>query len=64
MRAYYTLLLTGAMTYGLQAPLFGYVPTPAGIFFALCVYVGLQTSKSRWRGGAPDDVKVEQPLGQ
>lgn len=64
VRAYYTLLLTGAMAYGLQAPLFGYIPTPAGVFFALCVFISLMTSKSRWRGGPPDDVKVDQPLQQ
>lgn len=59
VRAYFTLLLTGAMAYGLQAPLFGYIPTPAGVFMAFCVFMALMTSKARWRGGPPDDVKVD-----
>lgn len=64
VRAYFTLLLTGAMAYGLQAPLFGYIPTPAGVFFAFCVFIALMTSKARWRLGPPDDVKVDKPLQQ
>lgn len=56
VRGYYTLLLTGAVAYGLQAPLFGYIPTPAGVFFALCVMVGLLMSRERWSQGAPDEV--------
>lgn len=60
VRAYYTLLLTGAVAYGLQAPLFGYIPTPAGVFFALCVFAGLLTSNARWREGPPEDVLVDQ----
>ncbi len=56
VRAYYTLLLSGSLAYGLQSALFGYIPTPAGVFFTLCVFVGLLTSKARWREGPPDDV--------
>lgn len=62
VRAYYTLLLTGSMAYGLQSALFGYIPTPAGVFFASCVFVGLLTSKERWREGPPEDVMVDEHL--
>lgn len=61
VRAYYTLLFTGSMAYGLQAPLFGFIPTPAGIFFATCVMVGLLMSKARWSNGAPKEVKAIRP---
>jgi hypothetical protein len=61
VRAYYTLLLTGAMAYGLQAPLFGYIPTPAGIFFATCVAIGMLMSRARWSAGAPVEVKQMRP---
>ena len=61
VRAYYTLLFTGSLAYGLQAPLFGFIPTPAGIFFASCVMIGLLMSKQRWSNGAPSEVKTVRP---
>lgn len=62
VRAYYTLLLTGSLAYGFQAPLFGFIPTPAGVFFAWCVLIGLLMSTARWRNGAPREVKHHRPF--
>lgn len=56
VRFKYTMLLTGACGYGFQPFLFGTWPTPAGMFFAFTVLIGLFCSAHRWRKAPPREV--------
>lgn len=54
-RVRYTLLLTGAMSFGLQPALWGTWPSGASVFFAATVLAGLVINVARWYGiGAPN----------
>ena len=55
VRLKYTLLLSGACAYGFQPFIFGTWPTPAGMWFALTVFVGLMCSAHRWRRHPPEE---------
>lgn len=59
VRLKYTLLLSGACAYGFQPFIFGTWPTPAGMWFAATVFVGLLCSAHRWRRAAPRETHTQ-----
>ena len=59
VRLKYTMLLSGAMGYGFQPFLFDTWPAPAGMWFALTVFVGLLCSAHRWRRAAPRETHTQ-----
>lgn len=55
VRLKYTMLLSGACAYGFQPFMFDTWPTPAGMWFAATVFVGLMCSSHRWRKAPPKE---------
>ena len=58
VRLKYTMVLSGACAYGFQPFIFGTWPTPAGMWFAGTVFVGLLCSSHRWRRAAPAETET------
>lgn len=58
VRLKYTLLLSGSFAYGFQPFIFGTWPTPAGMWFAATVFIGLLCSAHRWRRRPPIETET------